>query len=56
MAIELIKRQVNSAWSAALPSALDEEAACQARAFITEDLREGAAAFVEKRQPRFQGR
>jgi 2-(1,2-epoxy-1,2-dihydrophenyl)acetyl-CoA isomerase len=56
VAIDLIKRQVNSAWGAALSSALDDEAAYQAQAFVTEDLREGAAAFVEKRQPHFQGR
>jgi enoyl-CoA hydratase/carnithine racemase len=56
VAIGLIKSQINSAWSAPLPSALDDEAAFQARAFATEDLREGAAAFVEKRPPRFTGR
>jgi len=56
VAIGLIKSQINSAWSAPLPSALDDEAAFQARAFVTEDLREGAAAFVEKRPPRFTGR
>ncbi len=50
---DLNKSQINSAWSAPLPSALDDEAAFQARAFATEDLREGAAAFVEKRPPRF---
>ena len=37
-------------------SALDEEASAQLRAFATEDLREGAGAFVEKRPPRFVGR
>ena len=56
VAIGLIKSQINSAWSAPLPSALDDEAAFQARAFATEDLREGATAFVEKRPPRFTGR
>jgi len=56
VALALIKRQLNAAWNASLAAALDEEAALQAQAFVTEDLREGAAAFVEKRAPRFTGR
>lgn len=44
------------AWSASLAAALDEEAGLQAQAFLTEDLREGAAAFVEKRVAKFTGR
>jgi enoyl-CoA hydratase/carnithine racemase len=56
VAIELIKRQVDSCWRASLQEALDDEADAQSRAFATEDLREGAAAFVEKRPPRFVGR
>jgi len=56
VSIGLIKAQVEAAWSAPLADALDREAVAQARAFVTEDLREGAAAFVEKRSPRFAGR
>ncbi len=56
ISIGLIKGQIESAWSASLASALDDEATSQARAFVTEDLREGAAAFVQKRPPRFVGR
>ena len=54
--IGLIKRQLQAAATAGLPEALAAEAAAQAQAFATEDLREGARAFREKRPPRFAGR
>lgn len=56
VSIGLIKAQVEGAWSVPLANALDHEAVAQGRAFVTEDLREGAAAFVEKRPPQFAGR
>lgn len=56
VSIGLIKAQVEMAWNAPLADALDHEAVAQGRAFVTEDLREGAAAFVAKRSPRFMGR
>jgi len=56
ISIGLIKAQIESAWDAPLAKVLDDEAMAQGRAFVTEDLREGAAAFVEKRAPRFVGR
>lgn len=56
VSLGLIKSQLEFAWSSSLGSALDNEASSQTRAFVTEDLREGAAAFVEKRPARFTGR
>lgn len=56
VAIRLIKAQLEAASTAALAEALDAEASAQSTAFATADLREGAAAFVEKRKPRFSGR
>ncbi|RBP02452.1 enoyl-CoA hydratase/carnithine racemase [Roseiarcus fermentans] len=53
--IALIKAQLESAWSAGLAEVLDAEASAQSTAFATDDLREGAAAFMEKRTPRFSG-
>jgi 2-(1,2-epoxy-1,2-dihydrophenyl)acetyl-CoA isomerase len=56
VSLGLIKGQIESAWNAPLASVLDDEASSQTRAFLTADLREGAAAFVEKRPARFTGR
>lgn len=56
VSIGLIKNQIERAWDASLASTLDDEASSQSRAFATEDLREGAAAFVQKRPARFTGR
>jgi 2-(1,2-epoxy-1,2-dihydrophenyl)acetyl-CoA isomerase len=56
VAIATIKAQVEAAWSLSVAAALDEEATAQSKTFLTEDLREGARAFVEKRPARFTGR
>lgn len=56
ISIGLIKSQIEVSWSASLDATLDLEAETQASAFVTDDLREGASAFVEKRPARFTGR
>lgn len=56
IAIGLIKAECEAAWTDSLDEALEREAQSQSRAFVTADLREGAAAFVERRAPRFTGR
>ena len=56
LAQAMIKRQLDAAWSSGLDAALEAEADAQSRAFVTQDLKEGASAFVEKRAPRFVGR
>jgi len=56
VSIGLIKQQIDKAWDASLAATLDDEAATQSQAFKTSDLKEGAAAFVEKRPARFTGK
>ncbi|MGH2373571.1 MAG: enoyl-CoA hydratase-related protein [bacterium] len=52
----LTKRAFNYALSAPLDAALEYEAHMQEIAGHTADHREGVAAFLEKRRPRFEGR
>ncbi|MCB1541800.1 MAG: enoyl-CoA hydratase/isomerase family protein [Rhodoblastus sp.] len=56
LAMAAIKAQLEAAWTDDLAATLEREAVDQAEAFKTQDLREGATAFVEKRAPRFAGR
>ena len=56
LALAAAKQATNRALQGELTAALDEEAADFAGLFGTEDQREGMAAFVEKRVPRFSGR
>jgi 2-(1,2-epoxy-1,2-dihydrophenyl)acetyl-CoA isomerase len=55
-ALGLTKRALYAAQSATLDEALDYEAYLQDIAGRTDDYREGVAAFLEKRPPKFQGR
>ena len=50
------KRALNLVLGGLDPAALDEMRALEARAFGSDDLQEGLAAFAEKRPPRFEGR
>jgi 2-(1,2-epoxy-1,2-dihydrophenyl)acetyl-CoA isomerase len=54
-AIALTKRALNRSWDATLEESLEYEAYLQGIAGATADHREGLAAFVEKRPPRFSG-
>lgn len=55
IALRYMKENVNRAGDVSLQSALDAEATAMVRTMSTADHREAAAAFVEKRQPRFSG-
>jgi 2-(1,2-epoxy-1,2-dihydrophenyl)acetyl-CoA isomerase len=54
--IGMTKRLLDQASTAALAEQLELEAQLQAAATKSEDFKEGVAAFLEKRDPRFQGR
>ena len=51
-----MKRNINAAERGTLEDLLDLEAWHHSRTGMTEDHREAARAFVEKREPRFKGK
>ena len=56
VALRYMKRNMNAAETASLKEMLDLEAWHHTRTGMTEDHREAARAFVEKREPHFKGR
>ena len=56
VALSYMKRNMNAAESGTLKDLLDLEAWHHSRTGMTEDHREAARAFVEKREPRFKGK
>lgn len=55
VALETSKRLIEQGLSSDLKQAQDDEAAAQAAVFETHDHREGANAFMESREPEFEG-
>ncbi len=55
IALRYIKENINRAVDQDLATCLDAEAVAMARTMSTDDHKEAAAAFVEKRQPTFRG-
>lgn len=56
IALGLTKRLLTNAFSVTLDEALEHEGMAQTVNITTEDTGEAIAAFLEKREPRFQGR
>ncbi len=56
VAVGYMKRNLNLGLRASLSDVLDAEAVHMVRTFETDDHKAAAAAFVDKRQPRFNGR
>jgi hypothetical protein len=56
IALAMTKRMLNNSMHVTLEEALDDEGAAQTVNFSTTDTMEAMAAFVARREPRFQGR
>ena len=56
VAVGYMKKNLNAAQNGTLAEVFDREAMHMMRCFMTEDHKAAAKAFVEKRQPVFNGR
>ena len=55
LALGLSKRLLDASSSLTLAQSLEDEARCQHITYTSQDMREGIAAFLERREPRFSG-
>jgi 2-(1,2-epoxy-1,2-dihydrophenyl)acetyl-CoA isomerase len=55
LALGLSKRLLDASSSVTLPQALEDEARCQHITYSSQDMREGIAAYAQRREPRFSG-
>ena len=56
LALGLSKRLLDASSSVTLPQAFEDEARCQHITYASQDMREGIKAYLERREPRFEGR
>jgi 2-(1,2-epoxy-1,2-dihydrophenyl)acetyl-CoA isomerase len=55
LALSMTKTMLNNSFGLSMDQALEEESRSQAVNFGTADTAEAIAAFIQKRQPRFEG-
>ncbi len=56
LALSMTKRMLNDSFSRSFEDALEAEGVAQTVNFSTEDTKEAVSAFLQKRDPRFEGR